>query len=529
MSFEYDRVLRMTVAAGVLCTFGLAAVPAAAFSTGTTVTVNKATSPFAKCTADAVSKQVGVNHPNTEIEPFIEVSPKNPKRLVAGWQQDRWSNGGARGLAAGYSLDGGKTWKTVVPPGISKCSGGPYTRASDPWVTVSPNGVSYFMSLAFMPDNPKTGQFGANAMLVNRSIDGGKTWSKPIALRVDPEGRALNDKNSMTADPANSRYVYAAWDRLVDFSLPENLKADGGRGARLRALFLRDRAAKAKASGLKGQRADEIFYEGPTYFVRTTDGGKTWEKARKVYDPGGNAQTINNLIEVGPKGAVHLFFTRIDSQGRVYISLLTSTDRGKTFPAAPTDVTEILSSFTGTVTPNLEAPVRDASILFDTAVDPKTGVLSVVWQDQRVRGVESILYSQSEDGGRTWSIPIEVNKTPGAFNRLREQAFVPSIEAKGGVTVVTYYDFRFDDPNAEKTDAWALRCRTKCYLPSSWGAERRLTATSFDLSKAPVARGLFLGDYVGLTIAGSTAIPLYGTSGPAANSTDLSVTPIALP
>jgi len=35
--------------------------------------------------------------------------PTRPQPLIGVWQQDRWSNGGARGLGTGVSFDGGKT------------------------------------------------------------------------------------------------------------------------------------------------------------------------------------------------------------------------------------------------------------------------------------------------------------------------------------------------------------------------------------------------------------------------------------
>lgn len=488
---------------------------------GRTTTVSPAVSPFAGCTADDVAGQDGTNYPGSEIEPFIEAHPKGRTTLIAGWQQDRWSNGGARGLAAGYSLDGGRSWAVSVPPGISKCSGGPYQRASDPWVTLSPNGVGYFMSLAFDSDLPD-GRFGANAMLVNRTVDGGRTWSAPITLKADGVGQALNDKNSMTADPDDSRYVYAAWDRLVDYTLPAGLKADGGRGARLRALFLRSKVGAAASA-----RAEEVIFEGPTTFTRTTDGGKTWEPTRVVFDPGPNAQTINNLIEVGPGRRVHLFFTHITSEGRAFIALKTSRDHGATFGALRTVAEIQLGPEHATITPDTEEGVRDASILFDTAIDEKTGKLAVVWQDVRFNGVEAIAYAESRDGGRTWSAPIRINKTPRNANPLRRQAFVPSIEFLGRRAIVTYYDFRNDDGTGERTDGFVASCPSFCSNPKAWGREARLTEASFDLAKAPVARGYFLGDYMGLTVAGSRAIPLFGVAGPAAGDTTLKVRPIS--
>src|SRR4029450_711827 len=61
-------------------------------------------SPFAGCD---ISGQPGVNFLNSEVEPWVEVNPTDPDNIIAVWQQDRWSNGGARGPAAGGAPDGG--------------------------------------------------------------------------------------------------------------------------------------------------------------------------------------------------------------------------------------------------------------------------------------------------------------------------------------------------------------------------------------------------------------------------------------
>ena len=108
-------------------------------------------------------------------------------------------------------------------------------------------------ALAF---NGGTFKFGSSsAMLVSRSINGGTAWSNPIELIHDGV-QFFNDKNAITADPTNSNYVYAVWDRLV---------STGG---------------------------------GPTYFARTTNGGVTWEAARPIYDPGPSSQTIGARLRL---------------------------------------------------------------------------------------------------------------------------------------------------------------------------------------------------------------------------------------
>jgi hypothetical protein len=403
----------------------------------------------------------------------------------------------------------------VAPPGVSLCSGGRYQRASDPWVDFSPNGTAYFMSLV-TDNDPPSGSFGKNGMVVNRSTDGGATWSRAIQLSALPVGQSLDDKNSLTADPTNSNFAYAVWDRLMDFSLPPELRGGGAAGARARAKFLGNRAGQAGAAA-KEDDDIPVFFKGSTYLSRTTNGGRTWEAPRKIYDPGDNQQTINNLIVVQPNGTLFNFFSHIYPTGEVNIEVIRSSDKGRTWERRPTIVANVFT--VGTVTPDEGAPVRDASILFDVAIDSNNGSLHVVWQDARFGAglADQIACTTSTNAGRQWSRPAWVNLTPLAPSLRRRQAFVPSVEVgPGGVLVVTHYDFRNDnDGAAELTDHWAVLCdsrREDCRDAFMWDTEARLTPRSFDMLDAPIARGHFLGDYVGLARAGNAVYPVWSAA-----------------
>jgi hypothetical protein len=76
----------------------------------------------------------------------VAVNPLDASNLVGSWQQDRFSNGASRGLVTGLSLDGGATWSSRQLP-WSLCSGGEYQRATDPWVTFSPDGTVHQVAL----------------------------------------------------------------------------------------------------------------------------------------------------------------------------------------------------------------------------------------------------------------------------------------------------------------------------------------------------------------------------------------------
>jgi hypothetical protein len=85
-----------------------------------------------------------------------------------------------------------------------------------------------------------------------------------------------------------------------------------------------------------------------------------------------------------------------------------------------------------------------------------------VWQDARFSGGEfdSIAFSQSLDGGLTWSEPIKVNLTPTNVPPGNQQAFTPSVQvAADGTVGVTYYDFR-NNTAAEPllTDYFLVHC-----------------------------------------------------------------------
>jgi hypothetical protein len=406
--------------------------------------------------------QVGTLYPNSEVEPFVAVNPRNPLNLVGVWQQDRWSNGGAQGLGTGYSFNGGVTWRRVFVP-FSRCAGGKpsnngdYERASDPWVSFSPNGVVHQMALS-INNNLAPGQ-PASALLASRSTDGGRTWSTPITLQADTEER-FNDKNAITADPTDSRYVYGVWDRL---------------------------------SSLLDEGA------GPTLLARSIDNGVSWEPARIIFDPGLTAQTIGNRIEVLPDGTLINLFTLIDYvTGEVSAQVIRSTDKGATW-SAPIKIADELA--VGTADPDTGAPVRDGAIIPQLAIGPR-GRIVVVWQDARFSGGahDGIALSQSSDGGLSWSAPVQVNRDPTT------PAFTPSVHVRFDGTVgVTYYDFRSNtvDPATLPTDYWLARSRDGL----TWRESR--VSRAFDLATAPVARGYFLGDYQGLVSIGPLFLPFY--------------------
>ena len=428
----------------------------------------------------------GLLFAGAEVEPMIAASPVQLGGIatyVGVWQQDRWSDGGARGLRTGFSSDGGLTWGTAQAK-FTRCSGGTpanggdFPRASDPWVTFAADGTALQIAIAFNGGTFAAGS--SSAVLASRSVDGGRTWSDPATLIRDGS-TAFNDKESITGDRYAPGIAYATWDRLVQNG------------------------------------------NGPAYFARTQDNGLTWEPARPIYDPGPRNQTLNNQIVVTPPGAnaspytAFNFFTEIDSPANApqttRLAVIRSSDHGTTW-TPPLYITDIMAR--GTTNPQTGGELRDGATLGSFA-GGANGQLVAVWQDARFSAGarDGVAFSRSLDGGTTWSTPVQVNSVPGT------QALIPSVTIRDdGTYGVLYYDMRNDtsDPATLIVDAWL----TTSVDGVTWREQHM--GGPFDFASAPFAEGLFIGDYQGLASDGSAFVPIFVQTNPgrvADNLTDV--------
>ncbi|AHE36381.1 hypothetical protein AQ837_15675 [Burkholderia pseudomallei] len=254
-------------------------------------------SPFAGCTIGGP----GVNYVNAEVEPWVAVNPANPSNVIGAWQQDRWSNGGAHGLVAGYSFDGGLTWKQTNLP-FSACAGGlAYERASDPWVSIGPDGTAYSVSISFNQSN------NSNAVAASVSTDGGQTWSAPSVI-VDVPSRQQTIGNQIVVD----RKTGTLYDFFDLIQPPFSAAA------------------------------------GKVAFIKSTDDGATWTKPQivsglqtvSVTDPNTNEPVRTGDIIPEPAidpatGQLYVVWQDSRFNGGLYdeIALSTSSDGGATWSA----------------------------------------------------------------------------------------------------------------------------------------------------------------------------------------------------
>jgi hypothetical protein len=406
-------------------------------------------SPYDGCSAGGIDGLFA----NAEVEPSVAVDPHDPRRLIVAYQQDRFSTGAARGLVASRSSDGGKTWARVELP-FSVCAVGQTTgwpRASDPWVSIGPDGRAYVVGLG-------------SGIAVSTSTDGGRRWSAPETLAAN-DGTYLVDKCAITADPARAGVAYAVWQRYL-------------------------------------RRPNGPPIESDTLLSVTENGGRHWSTPTLVLAHSKDTGDVASVLLPGAGRALfHLAYRQaggVPGPDAGHLSTLLvqrSSDDGRTW-TAPRRIARIRTVGAKLRDPGSGKVIRPGVASFAMGAG---GRLYAVWQDSRFSGgtTDQVAFSGSADGGRTWSKPRRLDVGRHTLG------IVPTVAAAGSVVAVSYYAV---SPGRGARDAQA-------WLAVSTDAgktfDRRAAGHSFSLGDAPllagdpsllVPPGLFVGDYTGLAV-----------------------------
>ena len=399
---------------------------------------------------------------DTQIEPSIAVNPSNPLNVVAAYQEGRIDSGGDATNGFATSFDGGQTWIHGELPGLTNYGagtaldqGGYFDRGSDAVVAFGPNNTVYANSLIF----DSLSEMGLrSAIAVNVSRNGGRTWSPPVIFQDDDLG-GLNDKNWIVVDNSDAPghhkgRVYVIWDRVAPVVynycdadcdqlknwLPDFQTLDPvvwpGQGLGAYPVVLNSGALgismTSEVRGIPTRQQDEPSVDlDNQVFIQAPLAGTTPWPAPLAFTPpvqiGGNksagqiAQRASGGIpstaaDPNSNTVYHVWDDgRFRSDAKNDVVLSKSTDGGVTW-SSPVRISG--------------GPTNDKINHYNAAITVgETGIVHVMWRQRDESGTSPMFtdvidtyYSESSDGGTTWSTPLKVNSTPsqpwyGAFSR----------------------------------------------------------------------------------------------------------------
>jgi hypothetical protein len=342
---------------------------------------------------------------------------------------------------------------------------------------------------------------GSRGLVVGISFDGGQTWQdQPLpGVGLCAGGTTQRASDPWLAFAANGDLYATALAVTGQVSVPAVLvskSTDGGLTWQAPVAIPGSSGADKESIMTDPSDPNTAYVVWTGAYSRTTDGGQTFTPARSLGTGSGSQ------IVVLPDG------TLVDSDG---CDVFRSTDKGQTWGhgiVVPNcDNRQVID-------PNTHQYIRAGLGLGDIAVDPNSGALYIVIEDASFSGGQhdSIAFTQSTNGGLTWSTPVAVNQTPTNIPSLDQQAFLPTVQvAADGTVGVAYYDFRFNQQGPDlPTDFWFVPGTPDGSGGITWGNELRLTNTSFNFEDAPFSEyGKFVGDYQGRASAGNDLLNLF--------------------
>jgi hypothetical protein len=365
-----------------------------------------------------------------QAEPSIVVDGQG--RIFAGWKEMN-DIGGANRVAFGRSLDGGRTWKKTLVEVAT-----PDQRQSDPWLAFDESDRVYFARTQTVCQSYRDCR--SPGLVVSRSDDGGLVWGPMVNIHDRSE---FADKASIQSDGNGT--IYATYS----------------------------------AAGPDAPRNMKIIT------TRSVDGGATW---------GPSSVLVNGLnpfapaVAARPNGTAHIVWwapvSAVLPGGNIMAS--SSTDRGATW-GAPVRVNSVAGSavFYGGDYPN--------RIPYPWPGTNSGGSLFVAWADKG-KGEYNIVVARSDDGGTTWSAPVQVNDVDAGDQWMAVLAVDPN-----DVLHAAWFDARTGNINLY-------------YANSRDGG--RTWSTNLRITTRETPSNLFsLGEYLGLAADRNGAAHIVWTDG----------------
>jgi hypothetical protein len=437
-------------------------------------------------TRQDVASQPG-SEPNTVVEPDVAVSPLNRDVAIAAAHDSRFVDGGAVSISIAWTADGGRRWHHMPAPGITRATGGPYDRASDPVVAFGPDGTAYLSVLLFDATTCPT------AVAVLRSSDGGRTWSAPFYAHKSSSCSYSDDKNWLVVDNSasspHSGRVYQFWTPFRYDSAGTYLSAP--QAVRWSDDHARTWSKTAYVTPIShGTQNSQPMIRADGSIVDTFYDYGVGQLVPDVV-PGARPETPRAGIDCTALPAA-----TIDATGTIYAA--TSSNGGSTW-SPEIEVANNAGGYADGV----------RCCLFGADIDATTHTMYVAWEGG-VGDTDPVYEAYSRDGTQ-WSSPIRVSR--GDVKGV--QRVNVDVAARRGQVYVSY---------GTRTQPRRNGGYVQQQLSVSSNGGRRFAApTSIGppsvLRYAAQSRGYFPGDYVGEAITGGRLYLVWAySSAPPASS-----------
>ncbi len=371
-------------------------------------------------------------------EPSIVINKKADNNIVAGSIYDN----------VYVSKDVGKHW-------VKNHLQSPYGVFGDPCLASDYEGNLYYLHLSNAPIKTDT-TYLIDRIVIQRSDDGGKTWTKGIGIGYNPPKQ--QDKHWVGIHPLTGSLA-VTWTEFDKYE-----SHDPNDHSRI-------------------------------LFSRSDDKGTTWTKPVKINRFDGNCLDDDQTVE----GAVPVW----DKKGNIYVAWAynnkiyfdRSFDGGKTW----LDKDIIAADQPGGWNYDIPGVYRANGIpvlAIDHSNGKYEGTLYINWTDQRNgKNDTDVFIIKSTDKGKTWSKPKRVNTDQ---TKTHQYLTWMSVDPKTGYIYIVYYDrSKYPDNRTDVTVAM-----------STDGGNTFVTKTVSDRPFIP-QKEVFMGDYNNIDAYNGIVVPIW--------------------